>query len=476
MGSKFIFDTEFQAEILKFILSDRRGHKLVDLIYDSYFTSLNHAVITKSIKKFFKKNKKTPSRAVMLDELRELFNHRDYAKSLTPDDRKEIINEVKTFFNVEVPDGEQIIKKVEQFAQFNELSRVLENSDISDPNLYQEFVSRVQKAVSPKVDISNKRGTFLIKDIEQRQLDRQSNPDIIPTPFKQLNWATNAEGYERGSTVVILDKPKKFKTGFMVQIVKGYMKKKKKIILFDLENGEHSLATRIEQSLSKKTKKDIMSGSYDKDVRKVLRKYNRLGSEVYIKRLPAFCTTKDMQKEIDMIKEDFGITFDILIIDYIGLMNSTTNRQDDHNRIADAYLDVANLAKQNSYDITYSPHHIKDEARVREATRYRENDLAKCNEIGRHVHAIWGLNRSDEEEEADVLRLELVVQRDGKPKARALFKVDADIQHTTEFTKEEIENYNEHFGDPTEAEVEEPKKYRGRKKNINKPDDYKEDL
>ncbi len=474
MGSKFIFDIEFQYEILKFMVNDRRGYKIINLIQDSYFTSINHAVITKCITKYFKKNKKIPSRAIFLEELRELFNHRDYAKSLTPTDRKEIITESKAMFGVEVPDGEQIIKKVEQFAQFNELSDVLENSDITDPNLYQEFVMRVQKAVSPKVDINNKRGTFLIKDIEQRQLDRQSNSDIVQTPFRQLNWATNANGYERGSTVVILDKPKKFKTGFMVQVVKGYMKQKKKILLFDLENGEHSLATRIEQSLSKKTKADIMSGDSDKDVRKVLRKYKRLGSEVYIKRLPAFCTTRDMQQEINMIKEEFGITFDILIVDYIGLMNSTTNRQDDHNRIADAYLDIANLAKENNYDITYSPHHIKDEARAREATRYRENDLAKCNEIGRHVHAIWGLNRSEEEEEAGVLRLELVVQRDGKPKARALFKVDADIQSTTEFTKEEIERYHEHFGDPTEA-PEEEKKY-NRKKKINKPNDYKEDL
>jgi len=460
MSKQFIFNTDFQFEILRFMALDSRGLRVIDLVTDSDFILLEHAVLAHTLKKYYKKRKRTPGLVIFKEEVKEVFNTRKYGEALTKKDRNEIIKLASLMYKGEVIDGEDIMEKVENFYQFNAITNLIESTDISDVSNYKSFVERAQRAVAPRLRDVKDRGTFLIKDIEQRQLDRQDSPNIVPTPFRQINWATNAGGYDKGSVVVILDRPKQFKSGALINIAKGYLRMRKKVLLFDLENGEMNLSTRLEQSITGKTKREIYSGEYDQSVRKTLRKYKRLGAEFYVRRMPAFCTAMDMRKEIQFLKEEFGFEADILLVDYIGLMNSTTNKNDDHQRIADAYLDIANIAKDFDYDIVWSPHHVKEQAYVREKSKYRENDLAKSNEIGRHVHAIWGLNRNEDEKNGDILRMELVVQRDGAQNARALFKVDMPHQTMKEFTKDERKNYNEFFGDPSEAPEEETNKYK----------------
>ena len=54
-----------------------------------------------------------------------------------------------------------------------------------------------------------------------------------------------------------------------------------------------------------------------------------------------------------------------------------------------------------------------------------------------------GLNRTDEEREAGIFRLEIVAQRDGAPEGRALFKGSAETQRFDELTSKEIQEYND---------------------------------
>ena len=58
----------------------------------------------------------------------------------------------------------------------------------------------------------------MIRDITERQFRRQSEPSVIPCPFRQLNELTNAGGYPEHSVNVILDKPKAKKTFFMINL------------------------------------------------------------------------------------------------------------------------------------------------------------------------------------------------------------------------------------------------------------------
>ena len=58
---------------------------------------------------------------------------------------------------------------------------------------------------------------------------------------------------------------------------------------------------------------------------------------------------------------------------------------------------------------------------------------------------VYGLQRNEEERKANILRLEVVAQRDGPPIAQSYFEVDPKLQFARELTRkevEEIENIN----------------------------------
>jgi len=284
------------------------------------------------------------------------------------------------------------------------------------------------------------------KYTKQFPLYRQEVNPIIPTPFRQVNALTNAGGYSRNSLIVILDKPKKFKTGCLVNVAVGYMKMKKRIILFDLDNSADEYMIRIEQRTSGSTKREVLSGELDTKIQKIVRKYKRLGAELVIHRLPAYSTTtKDLQRIIKEHYKEDGIRFEIMILDYIGLLGTTDKREDDTSRIDRAFVEIRNLALEEDMEHVWTAHHVVRGAEKREKTRYLGTDIAKSIDITRHVQAIWGLNRTIDEEEQGFLRMEIVDQRDGVPRGRAVFTVSQEKQTMVELTKGQREEYDKQF-------------------------------
>ncbi len=443
---KFEFGTDFQFDLLKYTVQDRDGYKAIKKFSDGYFTLIEHAVIAKVLKNYWGKESRVPGETILKEEIRELLNSREFVKVVTREDEAEIMKLVKPLYSSIVKDGDKILEKASKFKSYVELKYVIENADLKNFESYEALSRKVQGAIVDEDELRENAGTGLIRDIKERQFDRQDNKTIIPTPFKQVNGLTNAGGYSRNSIIVILDKPKKFKTGMMINIARSYMRMKKKVLYVDLENGEGELSTRLEQSIMKKNKREIISGDFDDKVQRKLRKFSRLGSEVVIKRFPALTTTTDdIQHYMDEQYRQFGIRFDIMIFDYIGLMGSKSGKDDDTGRIADAYLDVANLGVKNDIEHIWSAHHVKREAEKRMKSKYLATDIAKCIDIVRHVQAIFGLNRSEEEEAEGYQRLEIVEQRDGWSSGRAVFAVNLETQRADELSMRDRKEYDEIF-------------------------------
>lgn len=444
---KFTFTPDWQLDLLNFITSDNAGNKALQLVDPTYFTLLTHAVIAEAIKKFQKKNGRIPGKTMLKEEILGLLRTRDYINTFSKTDKQDILDILDSLYHP-VRDGDLILKSTAQWASFVELKEQVESMNLLNFEDYLPFSQRVLKAINVGTrDPRKSYGTFLIKDLEARQLARQDSTPIIPTPFRQINNLTNAGGYSRGSIIVLLDAPKKAKSATLINVARGYMRMKKKVFIADFENGEEEMSIRLEQSVAKVTKSELLTGRYDRYVKKVLRKYKRLGGEIFTRRYPAFSTIKDIQLDFDNLYQTEGIQFDDLIVDYAALMGSTTNKEDDNSRISDVYLDLANFAIANNLEHIWTANHIKREGEKREATQYKENDIAKCIDIIRHAQAIYGLNRNEYELENGIMRMELVVQRDGRPFGRALFNADMEVQRLDEMTQAEIQNYHKNQKD-----------------------------
>ena len=443
MDKKFRFSTDYQFDLLKFTVTDNNGFKALELFEDSNFTLVEHSLIAFALKKYYKTKKKIPKNLSIFKEyILEVIKSERFHTELDKNDVDNIFDIVNSIYKGYVKDGKEVLDRCREFVSYVQLRDLIEGFDLNNYQEYNEFAKKAQRIIAIKDADKRNAGSFLVKDIKDRQFRRQDNPNIIPTPFRQVNKSTNAGGYSKGSIIVILDKPKQFKTAALINVARGYLRKKNKIFYVDLENGADELFTRLEQSITNKNKAEILSGKHDPDVQKVMRKYKRLGAEIYIKRFPTSVTMADIGREMDNIYREHGIQFNTVIFDYLALMQSISGATDDVKRISDVYLDAANLAIEYEIEHIWTAHHVTRDAFKREATKYHQQDIAKCIDIVRHAQAIWGLNRTTEEKDEDILRMELVVQRDGLQAAQSLFEINSSTQRMLEFTAEQRKAYD----------------------------------
>lgn len=448
--NKFRFDVDFQWSILKYTIKDKYGYKAILLYKHEYFELDDQQVIAHALERFFKRKKRVPaSSSVLNQELNKLFKTRDYAQALLEPDRERIKKKVKSLYKSTLKDGDDILEQIKKFASYVELRNTLENIDLEDFDNYDNYSKKIQKAVNLGMEMDDKKGSFIVSSAKTRMMNRRIVDDVIPTPFNQINKLTNAGGYTKGSIIVLVDRPKKGKTLTMVNFAKAYMSRKgkrgsnKKVIYFDLENGEESIGSRIDQLIINKSKSEVLSGEYDQQLEKQYRKYKRLGGEIFVVRMRNGANTNDFQKVMDDVYSEYGIKFDIGVVDYMGIMGATSGAKDDLARISDAYLDVKNWAVDNNLDHVITGHHVTREAYSWRGAIYETKFLAKCIDIERHVDALYGIQQNEEEEAAGIFRLEVMEQRDGYTSGRALFHVNLKTQKLREFTKEEIEKYKE---------------------------------
>lgn len=287
----------------------------------------------------------------------------------------------------------------------------------------------------------------MVRDTVKRQFERQANPEVIPTPFKQINDLTNGGGWTKGSVVVLLDKAKARKTFTLINMARGYLRMKKNILYIDTENGKEQIMNRMVQSTLNKSKMEMSSGDYDAMEQKHMRKYKRMGVEFVVERAIALNDTVEfIRQKIHELKQ-MGIPIKVLIVDYAGKLAALSKAKDDFERISDVYVDLQNLAFDEDLDVILTAHHVTREAAKHKETKYEESDISGSIAIVRNAQAIYGLNSTDEEEENNIQRFEVVVQRDGRPSGRALFNIDVERQRMVEFTKEQRKLYDEQYGE-----------------------------
>lgn len=452
---KFKFGIDFQELILKYTLTEDRGHKLLGLYEDSYFTLLNHAIIAHAIKRYFKKKHIVPDEPMLKETLRVLYNtDKPLFENLKEKDRVDIDNLVTSLFVGRVGDMESIQDACINFCKYVNFKKTMESVSIEDYNSYAAKITDFQKINTIGIDLVEDFGTFIIGDVKNRTANRNNFGDVYETPFWQLNRLFNGGGSHLGNVFCLISKEKFFKTGFLINISKGYMKRKCRVMYFDFENGERLLATRLEQSIMEESQATIMSGERDRDIRQILKRYKRIGVETVIKRMPALSTTDDMQAFMDKVRTEKAFVADIVVVDYGFLTGATTGAKDEFNRISDSFLDYKNFASRNKLRALWTAGHVTREGDMkRTGTKYKSTDIAKCIDIPRHVDGLFSLQQDESEKENGVMRLEVIEQRNGVSTGKCLFWLDIEKQLLKEFTKKQVKNYYEELGERDESDL-----------------------
>lgn len=455
---QFPYTCDFQAEVLKYLLRDPEGGLALKRLKPNYFVLIEHSIIAEGIFSYYKKKKRIPSENILKQVIKELLEGKDYVDLVTKEDIPDINKLIKALYNEPLKDSDYIQEKIYQFSTWVEMKNLNDSFDLDNFEQYETYSKKIDKILQKSKPKKEDEPSFLIRDVIERQFKRQAEPDIIPTPSRQINELTNAGGFARGSVAVLLDKPKARKTFFLVNLAIGYLKMRKSVLYIDTENGQEQIMDRFIQSSLNKTKKEIYSGDFDKLEQRHMRKLNRFGVELVVERIPAMVTDCNYIRDRILKLKAQGIDIKVVMIDYLAKMASISGDKEDFDRIGNAFIDAQNLAEDLNLDCIWTANHVTRQAYKHRKTRYEENDIAKCVDIIRNSVAIFGLNCTEQEEKDGIQRLQLVVMRDGKPNGYALYKVDIDRQRAVEFTKEQRKKYDEIYGETLSNELKKQEK------------------
>lgn len=444
----YTFGEDLQEEILQFAVTDiKNGFKAVELFKSEYFAALEHIVIAEALKQYYQNKYAVPSAPLLEENIKAMLKQKQWKQYVKPQDKANITKLVKKLYRKPVKNPDEIYNLCKNFARFCEVKEVLENFNVHNFDSYQELETQIHKATSVGIDLNEDKGTFLLADAKSRVTRRRDAPPGYPTPFRQLNLLLNSGGTNIGTVIVVLGPAKRFKTGFLLNAARGYLKKGQVIVVFDLENGEDALSMRVDQSIINVDRKTLLGGEVEDKLLKQLRQYKRFGGELIIKRLPAGSTTADMARYLKWLHDTYGLSANHLIIDYPDVMNDSKGSKDETTRIGQVYIDIKNLA--NDFDIksTWCPSHVNREGDKAQGKKYKATDLSKAIDKVRHADIVLGVQQSEEEKEANVIRLEIIDQRDGVGEGRVWLHGSLATQRITEFTSSQVREMEEYMAE-----------------------------
>lgn len=444
---KFSFTTDFQKEVLKFIIKDPQGPSSMSRIKPSYLTLIEHGLIAEALQKFIKNNSRSPSKPLLKEYVNNLLTSKNYVDLVMKEDIPNIMALIEELYDKPLRDSNEIASAIYKFAAYIELKNLTEVLDLDNFSQYEDYSKKVNNIIQKAKPKKEEKPAYMVADVIDRQFQRQADPQVFPTPFRQINDSTNGGGYPKGSVIVILDKAKARKTYTLVNIARGYLKQQENVLYIDTENGKNEIMGRMIQSTLNKTRKELQSGELDKLEQRHLRKYKRLGVEFVVERVSAMVdSVDDIRRILDNVEKSTGRRFRVLIVDYAAKLASRDKDKDDNDRLFNVYVELQNLALDKELLHVWTANHVTRDGSKHKATKFEENDIASAISIIRNAQAIWGLNSTPEEEENGIHRMELVVQRDGKPNARALFHNNVDNQRMNEFSRQQRELYDKEYG------------------------------
>lgn len=445
--NKFTFSIEFQLEVLRFLIQEKESLLYVQKIKPGYFTLIEHSIVVEALVKFVKKYQRIPSEVLMVEQVKTLLEGRDYVDLVTKDDIPNIHKLISELYNKPLKDVDIILENIHKFIAYIELKALNESMDFSDYNSYETYQAKLTKILQSSKPQKKDEPLLMVSGTAMRQLMRKVDPDVVPTPFWQLNRLGNGDGYPKNSLFVLIDRPKRRKTFALINIARGYLAMKKNVLYIDTENGKNQLMDRMIQSTLNKTKKEMLTGDYDKMEQRHMRKYKRLGVEFIVERVPA--TIADCNTIMNLVRKletEKGIKVHVIMIDYAAKLASIARDRDDVERINNVYIDIDNMGDELGLDAVWTAQHVTREGAKHQETKYEDNDIASAISIIRNAKCVMGLNSTQDEEEHNIMRMEVVVQRDGVPSGRVMFNMDPERQRMKEFSKEARAKYDESIG------------------------------
>jgi replicative DNA helicase len=332
----------------------------------------------------------------------------------------------------EEPDIEQIRYWTEQLIENNRKDvvqkTILSAAEALNSGNIDLATKTLQKGAIESDDLINRNliKSANFKDDAKKRYDKylfiKENPDFhkrIPTGFSSLD--ANINGVGPGELNIIMGRTGEGKSMFLLNIgFNAWKYHKKNVFFFSYEMYVDQVQMRLDARLARLDYAKIKNGTLGDDEAKrykdALKTMAELKTEAefIIIKPPQKTTVALVRNEIEKIIKTKGIKPDLIILDYLSLMDPmrTSKDQKDSDRLGEIALDCRNLGAEYQVPVWTACQTNRDGAKEK---RVGSHNLFGSDQISHHSDMILALKKPDDEIGllSDTMEVQAVKVRDG---------------------------------------------------------------
>jgi len=297
-------------------------------------------------------------------------------------------------------------------------------------------VSDIKRIGDNDFEQEDNRGIFALRQYGE---GKRTIIEGSPTYLRQLNRMTSTGGFYSPQLVILMAAPKSFKTGTLINVAMNYVRDGKNVYYVDCENGEGKILDRFYQSMLGANWSEYSSGELDDTLKEMVGRFKAMGGEFKADFYPANSNTiADVEAELERLKLEHGWEPDIICYDYLDLMNPNDYKITEKRlKIQAVYFDAIKLQKKSGIFGIGLSQVSKGAVSQKIITM---TDFAEDFGKAANCHAAFALCKIPDEEEAGVMRITPVAQRDGVGVSSGMacfVAVDESRMTVKEITKDE---------------------------------------
>ena len=361
------------------------------------------------------------------------------------DERQEYAQYVRKLLDMGAPNREYILRRVGDFVKRREREIALvEAADLLEEDKLEEADNVLYAALQSGIPEED-AGLDYLRDLSHVG-QYQANDHLMGTGIRALNKLIG--GYDRGQLLVTLGGYKGGKTWSLMHLAVAALFRGLSVLHVSMEVSQRIMETRYDMMLSKRGTKRVgetihvvgfnnkydavkkqnykIRSVYDTGViLKARRRVTRFGGRLRIKKYPmGQCKPAEIIRFLNYLEAHEGFVPDVLIIDYLDIMDLSGFRTELRHQLNDAYIWAKGLADERNILVATVSQVRREALKKRHVS---PKDVAEdIRKVG-NVDLMLAIGREDDDVKKGVAGLSVIANRDGVQDVFCSFSLCFDI-------------------------------------------------
>tara|TARA_R110001592_G_scaffold142319_1_gene364344 strand:+ start:1365 stop:2744 length:1380 start_codon:yes stop_codon:yes gene_type:complete len=322
------YGPHFQVKVIHSLLKNKKFLRNIrDVILPSYFQNEAHKWLVKSCLQHFDKFHAIPTLDSLKIEVKKLDN--EILKTAIIDQLKEVYKTVNE-------DQEYVEQEFSSFCKNQALrNALLKSVELLETGMFDDIRLQIDNALKAGQD--KDVGHEYLKDVESRY--KEEDRQVIATPWPIINERLMG-GLGGGDFGLVFGSPGGGKSWTMVALGAHAVKLGMNVVHYTLELSEGYVGKRYDAHFVKQPVNTIHL--YREKINKKLEDLK--GSLTIKEYAPGVASISSIEGHIQKIT-DLGYPPDMIIIDYVDLLKSTSNSKDEKEKLDNTYISTKALAR-----------------------------------------------------------------------------------------------------------------------------------